>query len=719
MEFLRYIIRFFYRIRWWMIIVPLCAGIITWIFTRNVEKNYDVKTTIYTGIITGYNVDASDSRNAKVHLSNLINIITTERTLKAVSLKLLTRCLIYGDPERNTSYITAEHFKLLDQGLPRELRPLIDKQDEEKTYNNLMAYERPSVNNYIYQLLNYKHPYFSIASLSEKIKVAQLGNSDMIEIGYSANDPGITYNTLDILNEEFVKQYRDLRYGETNNVIKFFREELSRLGTQLTSAEDSLIEYNIKNRIINYDEQTKQVTLMAADQQTMENSLLVNNSTSNALINFYEKKLGSLANVIRTNNKFIDKLQQISSLNSNISVKEAVTNHEERDEVTKDKKKLDEAEKSINDIAKQLSEEAASTNNISYETLVAQWLEQVVLKEKTQAEMEAQNVMRQKLDEDFIYYSPIGATLNRKERNIGFVENNYISIMGALNQAILRQKNLEMTAATLKVMNPPLFPLSSSSSNNQMIILSVMLGALLFIVGYFLIIEILDHTLRDKVRAHRLTTADIIGAYPKKSSLRYRRYNKAIENMAIKQLSSSILPYLNGKKMRIVNILSTEHKDGKTHVSKDLESYWNSIGINVRRIVHDEDFLSEDVSFVQASSVRNICPDIEEDDEIIIVEYPILKNNPFPASLLNEAAINILVVRANRTWKDIDQLTYNRLLDKKDPATPLFLFLTQADRSAVEDFTGQLPPYTYFSNLEYRISQLGLTSTDYSRTENE
>ena len=108
----------------------------------------------------------------------------------------------------------------------------------------------------------------------------------MIEIGYSANDPGITYNTLDILNEEFVKQYRELRYGETNNVIQFFREELARLGSQLTSAEDSLIEYNIEHRIINFDEQTKQITILDAAQRLSDNDLLINSTTSSALTNF-------------------------------------------------------------------------------------------------------------------------------------------------------------------------------------------------------------------------------------------------------------------------------------------------------------------------------------------------------------------------------------------------------------------------------------------------
>lgn len=712
MELFRYIVRFFYRIRWWMILLPLIAAIIAWFLTRNMDKSYDVKTTIYTGIITGYNVDASDTRNAHVHLSNLMNIITTERTLKAVSLRLLTRCLIYGDLEKNTSYITAEHFQQLDAMVPREVKALIDKQNEEKTLNNLIAYERPNASNFIYGLLNYDHPYFSVPILSQKIKVVQLGNSDLIEIGYSANDPGIAYNTLEILNEEFVKQYRDLRYGETNNVIEFFRQELARLHTQLTAAEDSLIQYNIEHRIINYGEQTEQLSVMDAQYQMMDNDLLVNSSTSRALIDFYEYKLGDLAKAMRTNNEFMDNLNNISKLNTQISTMEITPDSKDNSDLNQKKEQLEQAEKSISDLAMQLSEEVASTNNVKYEDLVNQWLEQVVIREKTQAQIQARDIMREKLDRDFLYFSPIGATISRKERNINFVEGNYMEILEALNAAILRQKNLEMTAATLKVMNPPLFPLTSSPTARRMIILAVLLGTLLLVIGYFLIIELLDRTLRDKMRTERITDSKVLGAFPRESKLRYRRYNKAIDEMAIKQLSTNILPYFDGKEQRIINLLSTEDMDGKSHLAIALEEYWNSIGLNVRRITHDEDFLSEDSQYVQANSVIDICPDLN-DDEIAIVEYPVLKNNPLPPSLLNEASLNLMVARANRTWKDTDQLMYKRLLDVKDEKVPLLFCLTQAERDTVQDFTGQLPPYTPFKNWEYRIFQLGLTATEH------
>lgn len=90
----------------------------------------------------------------------------------------------------------------------------------------------------------------------------------------------------------------------------------------LTSAEDSLIEYNIEHRIINYGEQTKQVAGMDASYQMMDNDLLITYSTSKALIDFYEYKLGDIAKAIRTNNLFLNKLQQISQLNTKISTME-------------------------------------------------------------------------------------------------------------------------------------------------------------------------------------------------------------------------------------------------------------------------------------------------------------------------------------------------------------------------------------------------------------
>ena len=39
----------------------------------------------------------------------------------------------------------------------------------------------------------------------------------------------------------------------------------------------------------------------------------------------------------------------------------------------------------------------------------------------------------------------------------------------------------------------------------------------------------------------------------------------------------------------------------------------------------------------------------------------------------------------------------------------------EGEAYAVEEFVGQLPPYTKFNNFIYRLSQLGLTATENSQ----
>ena len=77
-------------------------------------------------------------------------------------------------------------------------------------------------------------------------------------------------------------------------------------------------------------------------------------------------------------------------------------------------------------------------------------------------------------------------------------------------------------------------------------------------------------------------------------------------------------------------------------------------------------------------------------------------------------SINLMVTRANRTWKDVDQKALKELQSQLKDQNTLFMYLTEAQRYAVEEFVGQLPPYTKFNNFVYRISQMGLTAVENS-----
>ena len=721
MDLFRYFVRFLYKIRWYLVILPLIALIVAWFMTRNMERIYDANTTIYTGMITGYNLEGTGAvgGNAQTNINNLMLIITTDNTIHEVSLRLFARCMMYGNPNKNNNYISAEHFRQLYASVPPEVKALINRNSESATYANLKAYEKPSQDNYLFGLLNY-HPYFGIDNITSRLKVLQLPSSDIIDIAYSANDAGIAYNTLDILNDVFARQYQAIRFGETNNVIKFFEREVHRLWRILTSAEDDLIRYNISKRIINYGEQTKQLTVLESQQQNFRNDQLMNRTTSKALLDYLERQLGNRAQIIRSNKEFTSQVRDISRIQSRISNLKLMSseaggnNNEAQEELAKAQRDLQAATGRVNQLTKDIEAANYSTETgVKANDMLARWLEQLLLLEKTKAEESATNVMKDNLDKQYLYYAPIGATLDRKDRHISFIEGNYMEMLKALNTARLRQKNLQMSTATLRVLNPPMFPLNAQPTNRMMILLGAFMLTFMMTALYFLLIEMLDRTLRDRMRSERITKVPVMGCFPKESNLRYRRFNKTISDMAIKQLSKALLPHFREGQQNVLNLLSTDSGNGKSYLAQELENYWISIGLQVRRLTYDEDFLAEDSKFILAKDIKDLCPDILP-DEIAIIEYPHLDDYSISPALLNMGTVNLMITRANRTWKDIDQKALKEvqaMLDEEHKES-LFMYLTEAGRYAVEEFVGQLPPYTKFSNFVYRMSQLGLTATE-------
>lgn len=724
MDTFRYLVRFLYRIRWYLVILPLIALVIAWLLTRHMERVFTANTTIYTGMITGYNIEGGTGvagGNAQTNINNLMLIITTENTVHEVALRLFARCMMYGNPDKDNNYISAEHFNELNKTVPADVKALINHNSESATYANLKAYEKPTQNNYLFGLLNY-HDYFGVQPIAGRLKVMQLPGSDIIDVGYSANDAGITYNTLDILNDVFARQYQQLRFGETNNVIKFFEREVARLYRILTRAEDDLIRYNVSKHIINYGEQTKQLTILEAAQQTSDNNQLMDYTVSKALMDYLERQLGNRAKVIRDNKDFTTQVRDISRLQSRISNLQLMNSEnggndaETQQELAKAQRELAEVTANVRSLTREIEAGQYSTETgVKARPLIDKWLDQVLTLERVKAQMTAQDIMRRKLDEQYLYYSPIGATVARKDRHIGFIESNYMEMLRALNAARLRQRNLQMTTATLRILNPPLFPMNAQPTNRLMILLAAFALTFIMTALYFLIIELLDRTLRDRMRTERITKLPVVGCFPKDSTMRYRRYNKTVSDMALRQLSKTLLPHFKTGQQNVLNLLSTDAANGKSYLAQELENYWISIGLQVRRIAYDEDFLSEDGKYVMAKDIKDLCPDILP-EEIAIVEYPNLNDNPIAAPLLNMGTVNLLVTRANRTWKDVDQKALNEMLSQLENKETLYMYLTEASRYAVEEFTGQLPPYTKFKNFVYRISQLGLTATENSHT---
>ena len=198
MDIFRYIVRFLYKIRWYLVILPLIALIVAWFLTRNLERIYNANTTIYTGMLTGYNIEGGSGiagGNAQTNMQNLLQIIQTDNTIHEVALRLFARCMMYGNSNKDNNYITAEHFKALEASVPADVKALINRNNEKATYANLVSYEKASQMNYIYGIVN-NHQYFGIDNITARLKVMQIGSTDLIDIAEQSVQQAISGTAL-------------------------------------------------------------------------------------------------------------------------------------------------------------------------------------------------------------------------------------------------------------------------------------------------------------------------------------------------------------------------------------------------------------------------------------------------------------------------------------------------------------------------------------------
>ena len=121
-------------------------------------------------------------------------------------------------------------------------------------------------------------------------------NSDLLRISYLWTDPAIAQQTLEILNHVVIRMVADIKVAQTNDIVAYFRKQVSMANDRLSVAEEKLKIFKTENRVINYGEQTKSIAMM---KEYMEDE--------------YQKEIAALA----SEEAAVRKLEKQLSVNKN------------------------------------------------------------------------------------------------------------------------------------------------------------------------------------------------------------------------------------------------------------------------------------------------------------------------------------------------------------------------------------------------------------------
>ena len=719
MDIAQYISQFFYRIRYWLLWGTLLVTILVIYITQFLPFSYTVEGSMYAGVSTSVSLNGTTASGSVVvsTFDNLINIAQSRGTHKKVSLRLLANAYTFGEEWHDNRYIQAKHYRQLLQQTPKEILNLVDRKDVNKTLANLTAYQQSDLentDNFLYTIFNERGPFYSANALAG-IKAERVGSSDILTISYTSADPGITQQTVEIVIEELKDAYEILRFKSARDVIAYFEEQVRLAQERLRVEEDKLMQYCIEKRVINYPEQSEALAILRYAVDDRLETAMRTYASAVALRKMLDEKMDVRAEIIRNNTNLLRELDRISTLNQSITEREIfVTDTMDvySNQIKKDRLELKRAEENISNIADNLNEFNFSKEGVGINDMVLEWLRALVDEAKSEAELKVLQDRRRDVFRQFTDMSPVGTMVARMERSIGVAEDNYRNQIGGLADAYLQLKNLEMNTSNLQLISPPEYPLTDNGRQRLLYVLLAFFGSLFFITFYFLLIELLDRTLRDPFRSKRLTGLPVIAAFNGVSNLKYRGFLKACNRRAAAYCCRRLNQYIVPGRPTIINLLSMEHGEGKSYLTRYFTNYWAEEGMTVRVVEAGLDFLYEDnKDYVNAQRLTDFWQlnEAEETPNILLVEYPPLQDATVPLAVLKQGDVNLLVANACRLWRVSDDTMLQPIKDAMGEV-PLFLYLNNADREVVETFTGELPPRTYVHNYFSRLFQLGLTS---------
>jgi len=682
----------------YLIILPLVAGGLTFFLTRNIPAKYAAETSIFTGItsntgleVTALRVDKNVTQN---EYNNVLTILKSESVYEEISLRLLAQHLQLSKPQKEI--ISEAAFNDLQKNVPEKVKKLVIKGNYERTYDNLKNYIKPDNKNFLYNILTYDNPYYSIKALST-IKVEQINSSDIIRLSYESDDAGISYNTLQIAAKVFITNYGELKRNQKSSAVKYFQGKLDEVSKKLNNAEDELLKFNTSNSIINYYEQTKQVTTQHEEIELRLQDAKMKNEASVAVLKKVENEIQKRYSINFRNIEILTIRKQLVDCNTEIAQTEVRKTDNGPDlSLNALYKKRADMEKKLESSVDSIYNFSSNSQGIESRKLLDNWLDAVKDLESTTAIYKSMQIRQAEFMNQFKRYAPLGSTTKRIERQITVLESEYLEILNNLNAALQNEQNTNMIS-NMRITDEARFPISAIPSKKKIyIIIAILFTLIFYILGIFLV-ELMDQRIKTPGKIALLTGIDFLGAFCSNENNKFLN-TESIQHKSFLYIFEKIRTRsVNGHKPFIIQILSVWEGAGKKAIAEILHSEMEKRGLSVKTInVHlltsDKDTVTNIQSDINSIYSANHYTDLltveEKQKNYILSVIPAIGLGIDNPVLLQDADISLLIYDASLTWSKADYFNIQKL--KQLIPNHLYTVLSNASPDNLEEVYGEI-----------------------------
>ncbi|MEO1655844.1 MAG: hypothetical protein AAFU64_20045, partial [Bacteroidota bacterium] len=345
---------------------------------------------------------------------NLLNIIKSRETNREVALRLLASHLVLDKPKPGVIGVKAYQSlkELIPQKVWQELR--VDT-SVEKTYQRLnQAYLRnkPKI---IQEIFNDKKTYYSLKKLGG-VTATRKGSSDLVEIVYSADDPGVSNQTVWLMLKVFTRKFRALKEEESSSVVEYFRQQLAKAHKKLAAEEDKLTEFRVNEKVLNYYEQTKFVAGKKEDVTDEVFKLKGYVDAAQSVLEGIEEKLEFNREQFFRNDQILKLKNKLARVNTHIALRSPRESNPDSTKILKDESTSIQNE--LQDKLLEMYQKNHTTRGINVKDLLTEWLKNLIELEVSEERLAALKARMDVIENDYDKYAPMGSFLKRLERTI-------------------------------------------------------------------------------------------------------------------------------------------------------------------------------------------------------------------------------------------------------------------------------------------------------------
>lgn len=690
----------------YVIAIPLVVAVLVYFLTADIPAKYNAFSTIYSGVTSNSGLTVDDARIDKVAVqneySNLLTMLKSASFYQEVALHLFAQHLILEKPVKEV--ISVEAYEDFMRNLPDDVKKLAVKGDLTATVNNLKGYIKEDERNFIYRLIHYGHKYYSLQAIGG-LKGEILSNSDLIKITYSNDDPGICFNTVRFATEIFIRNYSGLKLSQSNSTVAYFEAKLQEIQLKLDDAEQRLLDFNVDNDIVNYYEQTEQLTTQQEKIELRLQEVKMEYESSVAVLAKLEREIETRYDINIRNAEILQIRQQLVNLNNSIAAIELKENPADISKLSTLKTQRTAVEKALESKVDSICMFEHKSQGIESQRILSQWLDAVKNNENYNALLKSMRERQADFMRQFKRYAPLGATIKRIEREIGIYEREYLSILHHLSLARQREQNVNLRS-NMKIMDEAKFPINKILAPRKLYMIAAALFSMIFFILGVLVIELLDTRIRLVSNLAKLTHLDVVAAYCFSKSKKFINTDLINEKATKLILEKLLVVRSQNSNTIVVQILSSWDNAGKKYVTDFVFKLLVARGFSVDVInanPQEKDQYPEGLPDIDAQqkeilkiseSYALVLKDLQKTpDFLLIIEPPVSDGIDNPV-LYGNANYSLLVYDANSSWSKSDDYLMTKIQNVL--GTNVSAVLTKALPDNLEELYGEIPKQRSF-----------------------